>query len=214
VQDEGSQVVALAVASAPLTGRDERWLDVCAGPGGKTAMLATMAEPAGAYVVGAELRWARARLTARATVGLAGCAGVVQADGRVGPWRPGTFDRVLLDAPCTGLGALRRRPESRWRRTPGDVSTLVALQKELLTSALDAVRSGGLVGYVTCSPHVAETDIVVDDVLAERTDVVEVDARAGLPAEVAATLPDGPRVRLWPHRHDTDGMFLALLQRR
>lgn len=213
VQDEGSQLVALAVAKAPLGGRDQRWLDLCAGPGGKTAMLATVAESPGALVVAAELHHARARLTARATSRMAACAGVVQTDGRAGPWRAGTFDRVLLDAPCTGLGALRRRPESRWRRTPGDVSTLVTLQRDLLNAALDAVRPGGLVGYVTCSPHVAETDIVVDDVLTDRADVVEVDARAGLPEAVSATLPDEPRVRLWPHRHDTDGMFLALLQR-
>jgi 16S rRNA (cytosine967-C5)-methyltransferase len=138
-------------------------------------------------------------------------AGVVVADGRVPAWQPGSFDRVLVDAPCTGLGALRRRPEARWRRQPEDVPGLAALQRDLLGSALDAVRPGGLVAYATCSPHLAETRTVVADVLRRHPGVERVDARPLMPG--VPGLGAGPDVQLWPHRHGTDAMYLALLQR-
>ena len=233
IQDEGSQLVALALAAAPLTGPDARWLDLCSGPGGKSALLAGLAGLAGLPAAGrsaaGEAAQAgagpvllavdhqphRARLVAQAlsdpVTGPIGRAWSVVADGRSGPWRPGSFDRVLADVPCTGLGALRRRPDARWRRRPADVARLAPLQRALLSAAVDAVRPGGLVGYVTCSPHVAETDVVVGDVLAQRSDLAAVDARplfAGLP-----DLGPGPYVQLWPHRHGTDAMFLALLRR-
>ncbi|MDQ4084372.1 MAG: rRNA cytosine-C5-methyltransferase, partial [Actinomycetota bacterium] len=137
---------------------------------------------------------------------------VVCADGTRPPWRPQTFDRVIVDVPCTGMGALRRRPEARWRRAADDVAPLVALQRGLLGSALDSCRDGGVVAYVTCSPHRDETTGVVDTVLSGRDDAVQEDARALLP-----DVPDlgaGPSVQLWPHRHGTDAMFLALLRRR
>jgi len=138
-------------------------------------------------------------------------------DGReVGRLEPGRYDRVLVDVPCTGLGALRRRPEARWRRTPADLAALAPLQRSLLTSALDAVRPGGVVGYVTCSPHPAETRLVVDDVLRRRDDVLRTDARQALAAAsagLAGDLGPGPDVQLWPHRHGTDAMYLALLRR-
>ncbi|HZB48715.1 MAG TPA: hypothetical protein VE547_06430, partial [Mycobacteriales bacterium] len=126
-------------------------------------------------------------------------------------WRSGTFDRVLLDAPCTGLGALRRRPEARWRRRPEDVAELADLQRRLLRSALAAARPGGLVGYVVCSPHPAETREVVADVLADGT-AEPLDTRALFPG--VPDLGDGPAVQLWPHRHGTDAMFCAVLRRR
>jgi 16S rRNA (cytosine967-C5)-methyltransferase len=118
---------------------------------------------------------------------------------------------VLVDAPCTGLGALRRRPEARWRRSAEDLAPLTALQRSLLASALDAVRPGGLVGYVTCSPHLAETHAVVSDVVGQHGGVEQVDARPFLPPMPG--LGDGPHVQLWPHRHGTDAMYLALLRR-
>lgn len=208
VQDEGSQLVALAVAAADLIGPDRRWLDLCAGPGGKAVLLAGVGSARGARLVAAERVPHRAGLVAGA---VAGTAAVVVADGRAGPWRPGTFDRVLADVPCTGLGALRRRPEARWRRRPEDVAALAGLQRELLAAALDAVRPGGLVGYVTCSPLPAETTDVVAAVLATRPDVVRVDARGLLPG--VPDLGPGPDVQLWPHRHGTDAMYLALLGR-
>jgi len=91
------------------------------------------------------------------------------------------------------------------------VAALGPLQRALLAAALDAVRPGGVVGYVTCSPHLAETRVVVDDVLARRPDVRRCDARAALPG--VPDLGDGPDVQLWPHRHGTDAMYLALLRR-
>ncbi|MEV4088366.1 rRNA cytosine-C5-methyltransferase, partial [Nonomuraea fuscirosea] len=127
-------------------------------------------------------------------------------------WRPGVFDRVMLDAPCTGLGALRRRPEARWRRDPAGIAELGKLQRSLLRTALDAVRPGGVVAYVTCSPHLAETRVVIGDVLARRDDVEQLDARVYLP-EVDG-LGDGPHAQFWPHRHGTDAMFLSLLRKR
>lgn len=208
VQDEGSQLVALALAAAPLDGADRRWLDLCAGPGGKAALLGAVGRGRGAHLLAAEIAPHRATLVAR-TAG--GDAQVVVADGRDPAWREAAFDRVLVDAPCTGLGALRRRPEARWRRQPGDVQALTALQRSLLGSALDAARPGGLVAYVTCSPHLAETRGVVLDVTHRRGGVEQVDARPLLPG--VPDLGRGPDVQLWPHRHGTDAMYLALLRR-
>ncbi len=208
VQDEGSQLVALALAAAPVEGPDSAWLDLCAGPGGKAALLAGLAGQRGAHLVAAERAPHRARLVAQA---LGSTAGVVVADGTAGPWRPGSFDRVLADVPCTGLGALRRRPESRWRRQPSDVASLTRLQRALLLAAADAVRAGGLVAYATCSPHLAETWVVVGDVLRARPDLEPVDVRPYLPG--VPDLGPGPFVQLWPHVHGTDAMFIALLRR-
>jgi 16S rRNA (cytosine967-C5)-methyltransferase len=135
----------------------------------------------------------------------------VVADATRPPWRDGSFDRVLVDAPCTGLGALRRRPEVRWRRQPDDAMRLQALQLALLDAAVDAVRVGGLVAYATCSPHRAETIDVLAATRRRRTDVETIDARALLPG--VPSLGDGPYVQLWPHRHGTDAMFVAVLRR-
>ncbi len=208
VQDEGSQLVALALAAAPVEGSDQRWLDLCAGPGGKAALLGALARERGGRLLAAELAPHRARLTRRA---VGDDADVVVADGRAPAWQAGAFDRVLVDAPCTGLGALRRRPEARWRRTAEDVAPLSALQRSLLASALAAVRPGGVVAYVTCSPHLAETRAVVGDALRGFVPVEQLDARAALPP--MPDLGDGPDVQLWPHRHGTDAMYLALLRR-
>ena len=208
VQDEGSQLVALALAVVDVPGRDAWWLDMCAGPGGKAALLGAVAAERGARLLAGELAPHRAGLVRR-TVG--DDAAVVVADGRRPAWAAGAFDRVLLDAPCTGLGALRRRPEARWRRRPADVPALAELQRELLQQALDSVRAGGVVAYATCSPHPAETRAVVDEVLVGRDDVSRIDARPFLPG--VASLGDGPDVQLWPHVHGTDAMYLSLLRR-
>ncbi len=208
VQDEGSQLAALLLARAPLEGPDGRWLDVCAGPGGKAGLLAAV-RPAGVHLTAADRAPHRAELV-RTTLRDEDDVEVLVADGREPPWAPGSFDRVLLDAPCTGLGALRRRPEVRWRRGPEDVGPLVELQTALLDAALTSVRPGGVVAYVTCSPHTAET-VEVADAAAARDDV-EV-----LP--VAPLLDGVPGVergsygQLWPHRHGTDAMFMAQLRR-
>ncbi len=212
VQDEGSQLAALVLARAHVPGPDPRWLDLCAGPGGKAALLTGLARQRGATVVAGERQPHRALLVRRGVRGYADGCGVIAADGLRPPFAPASFDRVLVDAPCSGVGALRRRPESRWRRTAEDVSALVPLQRALLTSALELVRPGGAVAYVTCSPLVAETRGVVDAVLGERPDVREEDARALL--EQVPHVGEGPSVQLWPHRHGTDAMFMALLRRR
>ena len=189
VQDEGSQLCALAAAGTEISGRDERWLDLCAGPGGKTALLAAVAAQRGAHVTAVELHPHRAELVRAHTSPWD--VEVVVADGRSFAGVDGGYDRVLLDAPCTGLGALRRRPEARWRRTPEDLTGLTALQSELLASARRLVRPGGLVAYVTCSPHPAETTAIVGQFAS---------------AFVA------PPMQWWPHRHGTDAMFLATLR--
>jgi 16S rRNA (cytosine967-C5)-methyltransferase len=217
VQDEGSQLVALALAAAELAGRDERWLDLCAGPGGKAGLLGAIAAQRGARLTAVEQAPHRADLVRSAVAALGDTVEVRTADGReVGADEPGAYDRVLVDAPCTGLGALRRRPEARWRRQPADLTGLAPLQRDLLGSALDAVRPGGLVAYATCSPHVAETKLVVDDVVRRRGDVEVLDAvplvRQTDGEPVPGTGP-GPTVQLWPHRHGTDAMFLAMLRR-
>ncbi len=215
VQDAGSQLVALAVATARVEEGDGLWLDVCAGPGGKTALLAALAVGRDARVLAGERQPHRAALVRSAVRAVpAGMAGVVVADGTRPAWRAGAFDRVLVDAPCTGLGALRRRPEARWRRSPEDLDDLVPLQRRLLAAALDSARPGGVVGYATCSPVVGETAEVVRGALATRSDVTLEDAPALLPwleeAE-SAVLPGA--LQLWPHRHGTDAMFLAVLRR-
>lgn len=215
VQDEGSQLVALALAGAPLEGPDERWLDGCAGPGGKAALLAALAAGRGARLLAAEKQPHRARLVERALAGNPGPYQVITADGTRPPWRTGVFDRVLVDVPCTGLGALRRRPEARWRRRPEDLEGFAPLQRSLLREALKAVRVGGVVGYATCSPHPAETRAVVEDVLKGRggpaAEAEWIDARPLMPGVPA--LGEGPDVQLWPHLHGTDAMYLALLRR-
>jgi len=214
VQDEGSQLVAVALSRADLAGRDERWLDLCAGPGGKAALLAALAGERGARLLASERQRHRASLVATATaVSGPGLLGVVTADGTRPAWGDEVFDRVLVDAPCTGLGALRRRPESRWRRRPEDVEGLVALQRALLGSALDSARRGGVVLYATCSPVLDETSGVVAAVLAERDDVHLEDAASLLPEVHDARGPMSGTVQLWPHRHGTDAMFMALLRR-
>ncbi|PXY19177.1 RsmB/NOP family class I SAM-dependent RNA methyltransferase [Prauserella muralis] len=208
VQDEGSQLVALAATKAALEGADERWLDLCAGPGGKAVLLGSLAAVSGATLDAVEQAPHRAKLVEEATEGLPVTVHV--ADGRDPGLEP-RYDRVLLDAPCSGLGALRRRPEARWRRQPSDVADLTRLQSELLASAFRLTRPGGLVTYVVCSPHLAETDGVFTEG-ARRAGAEVLDAREFFPGVPA--LGDGPAVQLWPHRHGTDAMFCAIARAR
>lgn len=220
VQDEGSQLVTLAFVQAPVEGFDQRWLDMCAGPGGKAALLGAIAATRGARLVANEVQEHRAQLVESSLQAISEEAieRVQVWDGReIGELEPESYDRVLLDAPCTGLGALRRRPESRWRRQLSDVAVLTKLQKELLISALTATRVGGVVGYVTCSPHLAETRFVVQDALkafgASKTE--RIDARQ-LVKDIAGEgieLADRTDVQLFSHLHGTDAMHLTLIRR-
>ena len=219
VQDEGSQLVALTAAYAPIEGNDKKWLDLCAGPGGKAALLKFLANQRGASLTAVELQQHRATLVEKSLAGVAGQSEVIVADGTDARFATADFDRVIVDAPCTGLGVLRRRAESRWRRTPADVGALTKIQRNLVLNALKAIRPGGIVMYSTCSPHLAETEFVIEDVLAADKSARLLNATEvvipGLHHEVEyrQSIGDGPYVRLWPHVHGTDGMFMAILTR-
>jgi 16S rRNA (cytosine967-C5)-methyltransferase len=226
VQDEASQLAALALTRISLTsGPDQHWLDLCAGPGGKARLLAGLAATRDARLVASDVHPHRARRVRDALIRAGGAGrngagrngaghGVIAADGRHVPWSPGTFDRVLADVPCSGLGSLRRRPEARWRKVPADLAGLAVLQRQLLDAAIDSARPGGVVAYVTCSPHLAETRDVVTAVAQARADVTILDAPAVLPEVPALRALDPRFAQFWPHRHGTDGIFLALISRR
>ena len=214
VQDEGSQLAALTLSRHHDVVAGEKWLDMCAGPGGKAALLAAEALAGGAHLTANEIIPARAALVRTALHAVSG-VDVVVGDGiDYGTTHPDHFDRILLDAPCTGLGALRRRPEARWRKTPRDVADLTGLQAKLLESALSSLKPGGLLAYVTCSPHLAETRGIVESALRKNPHVAELDARAAIGSVSMAPLDlagDTLSVQLWPHRHGTDAMFISLL---
>lgn len=219
VQDEGSQLAALALTRSFPVRMGERWLDMCAAPGGKAALLAAEARLHGARLVANELVPARAGLVRQALEPFKGTVSVVEGDGRrfgTDPESVGAFDRILLDAPCTGLGALRRRPEARWRKHPEDVAELVTLQRSLLDAAVRALAPGGLLAYVTCSPHLAETREQADALLARHPGVLEqLDAAAAIRsiARRDPQLGPGLQAQMWPHRIGTDAMFVALFRR-
>ena len=222
VQDEGSQLAALALSRALPIEAGERWLDLCAGPGGKTALLAAEALAHGAHLDANEIVPARAGLVRQAVASVPLEVEVTEEDGRDRAARaPGEYDRILVDAPCTGIGALRRRPEARWRKAPSDVPDLTALQQELVLAAFAALKPGGVVAYVTCSPHLAETSGVLAEVKRALGDSAEeLDARAVVRSVALdeIDLPDQAdgslRAQLWPHRHGTDAMSIALLRKR
>jgi 16S rRNA (cytosine967-C5)-methyltransferase len=212
VQDEGSQLVTWALTRVDAS--PGWWLDLCAGPGGKSALLAGLTPLDDSKLLAADVAPHRAMLVTaalRAYAGERSPASVVLADGTRPAWRSDSFTRVLADVPCSGLGALSRRPESRWRRGPADVEQLHALQRELLASAIDSAAPGGIVGYVTCSPHRRETSDVLSETLAVRSDIEVIPANQLLPEVPDAAL--GPYLQLWPHRHGTDAMFAAYLRK-
>ena len=235
VQDIGSQWIARALAGAwtpETTDPDvagERWLDLCAGPGGKAALLAARAAEHGATLLANEPAAHRAELVSKALAPVAAEAWTVSSgDGRSVAQTGESFDRILIDAPCTGLGALRRRPESRWRRKPADLAELTVLQEELLDAGVGVLAPGGVLAYATCSPHLAETLVQVEDVLRRHPELRLLDAHEAM---AAAALPGGAEmslsapvegqedsissklVQLWPHAHGTDAMFFALLHK-
>jgi 16S rRNA (cytosine967-C5)-methyltransferase len=209
VEDEGSQVVAEIFAD--LEAPAGLWLDLCAGPGGKTALLAGWARQRGDDLVASEISPGRAGLVRANLRAYDNPPPVIVADGRQPPWPPASFARVLVDAPCTGLGALRRRPEARWRKQPSDLADLVPQQQALVLSAVNLLQPGGVAAYVTCSPHPAETSAVVEAVLAEVGGEVQLEAVT--PPRSLPEATAGPYLQLWPHRHGTDAMFCALLRR-
>jgi 16S rRNA (cytosine967-C5)-methyltransferase len=208
VQDAASALVAPAVGAAP----GDLVVDLAAGPGGKTGHLAAL----GARVLAVERHPGRARMVRDTAVrlGVADRLHVVVGDGRCPPLRAGAADAALVDAPCSNLGSLRRRPEARWRHRPDEVPELVALQLDLLQAAADAVRPGGTVLYSVCTWTRAETDEVVDELLRRRPDLTP-DPSARFTGAPPWGSPDpsaaGGRRQLWPHRDGGDGIFLARL---
>ena len=217
VQDQGSQLAALALIAATAVTPSEEWLDLCAGPGGKAALLAAAAVEVGADLVCNEISDHRAVLVEKALDRVNPKVYVRVGDGRdLGEEAPEGFDRILLDAPCSGLGALRRRPESRWRKTVKDIADLTKLQEELFDSAWAGLKPGGVLAYVTCSPHLAETTAIVERAqhkLGEN--LLVLDAVAVLHQLNPALKLNGERktVQLWPQIHGTDAMFIALMQK-
>lgn len=223
VQDAGSQIMAHALANVALpdAGEDRYWLDLCAGPGGKAAVLGAYAAARDARLTANEPAVHRARLVENSLTGVPeGFWMVANQDGRdfARPDYAGDYDRIMVDAPCSGLGALRRRPESRWRKSARDIPELTGLQLQLLEAAFNAVRVGGVIGYVTCSPHQGETRLVVEDFLKAHPNASLLDTGAAVAAVMRPDAPpathalgEGSTVQLWPHIHGTDAMFMALL---
>jgi 16S rRNA (cytosine967-C5)-methyltransferase len=203
VQDEASQWVAALVEAGPR----ERVADLCAAPGGKATAMAKSVAGRPSIVVAGDVREARARVVNANAVrlGLSNVASVV-ADARWAPVRPAVVDRVLVDAPCSGLGALRRRPDARWRVGPGDVERLAVLQRELLESAAGCLRPGGTLVYSVCTMTNVETT-AIDEWLADRhPELVALDPPDG------AWTPRGRGALLLPQAAGTDGMYLLRLR--
>ncbi len=206
VQDEGSQLVALVFAAAA---GGESWLDMCAGPGGKAALLSNIARQRNITFTANEVSAVRADLVRQVVNG----DRVLVGDGREIGDHNEKFDAILIDAPCTGLGALRRRPEVRWRRTLQDLRELTQLQRELIESAVRALKVGGVLGYATCSPHLAETSIQVSDLKRKHLTMEQLDVSPYLPTHLENSERD-MAMSLWTHRSDTDAMYLALFKKK
>jgi len=207
--DEAGALPVLALD--PLPG--QRVLDACAGGGSKSALIAARVGSAGEVVALDQSPRAMRRLEgAIRRLGLAAVRPRLADARTAGTEWPGQFPRVLLDAPCTGLGTIRRRPEIRWRRQMQDLLRAATLQRELLEGVAGAVAADGLLVYSTCSLEPEETDDVVAAFLAAHPEFRPDDPRMALPQ--AADLVDGQGyLRTWPHRHGTDGFFVARLRR-
>ncbi|VEI12439.1 RsmB/NOP family class I SAM-dependent RNA methyltransferase [Trueperella bialowiezensis] len=213
VQDEGSQLVARTFAAAEISGPDSAWLDMCAGPGGKTATLAALNPRVDIFAN--EIHAHRLDLVRDSVAPWADQVHLRLGDGvEIGMEEPGRYDRVLIDAPCTGIGALRRRPEARWNKEAGDALDLVRTQLSLLESGWEALRPGGVLGYATCSPYLAETTDVMDTFLAGRADAVVLNANEIANGQSLKKITGtGDYLQLWPDEHKSDAMFLALVRK-
>ena len=207
VQDEGSQLVAQIFAK--VVSSQDNWLDLCAGPGGKAALLSSLAKESGKKFTANEISAPRAKLVEQ----VIGGARLLVGDGRDIATLGEKYGAILADVPCTGLGALRRRPEVRWRRTVADLRELTQLQRELSDAAISVLEDGGFFGYATCSPHLAETSIAVSDVLRKHPELELVDLQPYLPVDLNSAMRD-KSLSLWTHRHETDAMFLAVFRKK
>ena len=205
VQDEGSQLVASVFAAAA---GGSSWLDMCAGPGGKAALLSAIARQRGVLFTANEISIPRAELVKQVVHGDT----VLVGDGREIGNQIEKFDAILIDAPCTGLGALRRRPEVRWRRTLQDLRELTQLQRELIDSGVKALATGGVLCYATCSPHLAETSIQVSDLKKRFPQMEQIEITSFLPNNLSESQRSGA-MSLWTHKTGTDAMYLALFRK-
>ena len=206
VQDEGSQLVATIFAAAAAN--KSSWLDLCAGPGGKAALLASIASQGEHRFIANEISQIRADLVKQ----VVGAHEVWVGDARDIAARGEGFDAILADVPCTGMGALRRRPEVRWRRSLSDLRELSLLQREISDSAISVLNVGGIFGYATCSPHLAETSIAVADILKKHPELEQIDIQPYMPSGIEGGVRD-KSMALWTQRHNTDAMFLALFRK-
>jgi 16S rRNA (cytosine967-C5)-methyltransferase len=217
VQDQGSQLAALLLTQAEPAKQGEQWLDLCAGPGGKAALLAAEARLASATLTANELQPHRAKLVEQALQEVDSSVKVNVGDGAsFGAEHPEAFDRILLDAPCTGLGALRRRPEARWRKSAEDVGDLTKLQEQLFVGAWAALKPGGILAYVTCSPHQAETNGVVSWAEKKFGKAFELLDAKPIMEKLNPELhlnQSRKTIQLWPHIHGTDAMYVALIRK-
>ncbi|CAB4561359.1 MAG: hypothetical protein F2555_00635 [Actinobacteria bacterium] len=207
VQDEGSQLVAQIFSDATMSARIT--LDLCAGPGGKAALLSHICDVSARDFVANEISEPRAALVKK----VIGKFPVIVGDARSISDSNQTYDAILADVPCTGLGALRRRPEVRWRRTLKDLAPLLQLQSEIVEAALGVLEPGGVFGFATCSPHYAETTAQVQAILKKHDDLELMDISAYLPEGLEGSNRGGA-LSLWGHLHNTDSMYLALFRRR
>jgi 16S rRNA (cytosine967-C5)-methyltransferase len=200
VQDQASAFVVRALDVRP----GDRVLDACAAPGGKSAYAAALAGDDG-WVVGADVHAGRVGLIRRGAERL-GVEVAVMAQDATAPALRGPFDRVLVDAPCSGIGSARRRPELLWRNRKEELSRLARTQVAIASAVTDLLAPGGRLVYSVCTFPRAETDAAADAIVRHRPDLLP----------VAIDGPDGPaeRVRLWPHRHGSDGMFVAAFTRQ
>ena len=208
VQDEGSQLVADIFAKAS---KDQQpWLDLCAGPGGKAALLSALAKENGIEFFANEISQVRSKLVQQVVQG----APVSTLDAREISSLGLSFGAILADVPCTGLGALRRRPEVRWRRSIADLKSLVVLQSEIIDSAIDALSPGGIFGYATCSPHLSESRIAVSEALKRHPEMEHIDITELVHPDLRLSAIDRGNLTLWTHRHNTDAMFLSIMRKK
>ena len=211
IQDQGSYLVAQALALAPTTylkspKTEPLWLDMCAGPGGKAALLSRWAHQKQTRFLAMEISEHRATLMKRMT------SEIVVADSTRPPIAPESVEKILLDAPCSGLGALRRRPDARLRKSPEELPGLVEIQRQLLDSAAALLAVGGVMAYITCSPVVGETIGNIQWFIETHPAIELIDARPYLPAGME--LGERLDVQLWPGVHHTDAMYVALVQKK
>jgi 16S rRNA (cytosine967-C5)-methyltransferase len=208
VQDEGSQLVAQIFSQ--VAADQEAWLDLCAGPGGKAALLSAIAKSKNIEFSANEISEVRAKLVRQVVQG----AEVTTVDARQLATLGQEYGAILADVPCTGLGALRRRPEVRWRRTVADLKSLVLLQGEIIDSAIACLSPGGILGYATCSPHLSETRIAISEALKRHPDMELVDLTSFIHPDLRTSAVNRGALTLWTHRHNTDAMFLSVLRKK